>query len=450
MSDERSATSSSRRLPFGLASLVLLGALSTLASGELLTRFTIEGERFRADQALAALEAVGLGPSLELLPPTGSPAAQAALEQVRGFVELSTRERAALALAGERIGLEVQGDAPFAAEVDALREREGAWRLQLEGARARLGELDEALLALAAADWSGLTRSRAPLELADEHLLPLFELREQLGGLAAAEALAGRRDEAWRLALVQAELTRRQRDRSVLALMLRQVSAERCARVVPCLLAEVGPPPPGLRAQLTRCLGELARPTRVAAALRLDLAYALSHLDAAGGGEDDWVFPPPQRYRLPFLRRIDFSRVRTSYVELCGELIRAAQLPARAALERLRDLRAQPSRVAALPRRTLIDPLSHLIEGGLELRARLHLALSALALGAADSTCGYGPSLPLALPDPLLGDPTSPFGAPLRYVRDTPRTARLWCVGLDGRDEGGQGDDLSLDLSLKR
>lgn len=450
MSDARPVSPRSRRLPFGLAVLVLLGALSTLASGELLTRFTIEGERYRASQALSELERAGVGPSLGLLPAPGPKAAQDALERVAGFVELSSSERAALALAGERLGLELHGDDTLAARVEELRALEPEYLAQLEGARARLGELEQAFAALAAADWSGVARSRAPLEVADEHLLPIFELRKQLGELAAAEALAGHRDEAWRLALLQAQLTRRQRDLSVLALMLRQVSADRCARVVGRLLVEVGAPPLGLRSELVSCLTELARPAPVEAAVRLDLTYAMSYLDAAGNSDQDWVFPPPQRYKLPFLRRIDFNRARTSYIELCGEVIRAVRRPTREALAELGELRAQPSRVAELPRRTMIDPVRSLLGEGLETRARLHLSLAALALCGADSTCGYGSALPAELPDPLVADPSSPFGAPVRYVRDTPQTGRLWCVGVDGRDEQGQGDDVLLKLDLQQ
>lgn len=451
MSDVRPLPRSTRRLPFGLAFLVLLGALSTLASGELLTRVTVDGERLRTERALAELEQAGLGPSATLTPATRPREVQRALQAIRDFSALSSSEEAALALAGEKIGLQAGGDAAFAARIEELRGEPSEWEALLEGARSRLGELEGAFDTLSCEDWSGPLRSRDPLEVDDEHLYPLYELRVQLCGLAAAEALAGRRDEAWRMGLLVAEITRRQRDAGLLAASVRQAATDLCARTLPCLLAAVGPPPSELRQALEPALAELALPADVGAALRWDMTCALSAFRAwEERGETIFVYPPPARHRLPFLQRIEFSQVRTHYVELNGELLRALRRSPRDALARLAEVRAQPVRLAEVPPRMLADPVSDLLRESLETRARINLVRVALALCGSESTCGYGAALPAETPDPLLGDPTSPFGAPVRWARDTPRSGTLWCVGADGRDEQGRGDDISLKLDLNR
>ena len=438
-------------MPFGLAVLVLLGGLSTLASGELLTRFTVDGERLRTERALAELAQAGLGPSATLAPAPRPQEVLDALQAVQSFRALSSSEAAALALAGEKIGLEAGGDVAFAARVDELRDQASEWEALLEGARSRLGEVEGALKVLACADWSGALSSRDPLEVDEEHLYPLYELRTKLCGLAAAEALAGRRDEAWRLGLLVTELTRRQRDAGLLAISVRQAATDLCARTLPCLLATVGPPPRELSEALAPALAELAQPLDVGAALRWDLTCALSAFRAwEERGDTIFVYPPPARHKLPFLQRIEFSQVRTHFVELNGQLLRTLRLPTREALARLAELRAQPERLAEMPPRMLIDPVSNLLREGLETRARIQLFRVALALCGSDSTCGYGAALPVELPDPLLGDPTSPYGAPVRWARETPRSGTLWCVGLDGRDEQGQGDDVGLKLNLNR
>lgn len=423
-----------------VGALVTLGGVG-LTVGSFASGQAVEAHAQRQSELFAQLEAEGLSVSSKDLIPEPLPPDD--LDRIRAVLA-----RASQLPADEQAALELWRLAAFALpkeEVLAGSEDEqeqlddpAVWQSASKRAQETLRgigrDLDLVLQREVVAfdvDWSQGFTVDLP------HLMPIKQLTLTLCGRAILRARKEQVAEGWRDVARAAELLARFREPSLISYLVK-VS---CAGVVTdaiSKLLEYGPPPPDAEwNRLDAALIQLDEPRNVTYAFQSEMHCATSGLPLDIGKLDSYMSQEfggmGVAYRVPVLGRWKWSEHRLEYLELMADAVRATELPPHQAKAALQGLE-QGVRGRGPITQMLFPALVRVVDRDLGHRAGLRMARTAMHLARAAG----GGALPLDLPDPLLGDPTSQTDSPIRWRREGEKHGRLWCVSSNGSDEGGE------------
>jgi hypothetical protein len=406
-------------LPLGL---VLVGG------GQLVAEQSLVGSRGQEARVLLELETEGHGLGLEEL--AGEPCPPEALKSLRrlmGLARVSPAERNALRWVREG---SLSEDPHLESPERIFVARDAA------GVVAGLDkELQRLLQEPRLASTLTLTLSpegRQKVDLDDGFLLPTLEFAQDLAGAAALFAVEGDA-RAWRLLRQATQLAQRLDEPTLMGVIIKDAMLVAVCEAAPRLLARLGAPSPREGRILEAALESLDRRVDFARALRFELAWAMTLLPSAEQGPAGQGLGPPRvRDWIPFVGKVAYGQERVEYVTLMARAVRAVEAEPRRAQELLAAI-SSDARAGDRLAQTLVLQIDQAVGSALITRARVRMLRLALRLAAC-------PQLPALLPDPILGDVTSPHSAPVRWERATHRAGRLWCVGLDARDDGGVPD----------
>ena len=426
-----------------LGSLAILGGLS-LGVGSLASGQAVEANGDEQAALFAQLAEEGLGVSSEaLIPPPLPPEDLDRLQGVLTLVsQLPSDELAALELYRLE-AFDLPKEEVFAGTDQEQLQLEDPrlWAEASERVQARLKgigrELDLVLVQPTISfevDWSqGFT-----IEL--PHLLPIKQLTLALCGRALLRVRRERVAEGWRDLARAAELLARHREPTLISYLVKVACAGIVVDAIRKTLAHGPPPPDAEWNRLDAALIQLDDPGNVTYAFQSEIHCAttglppdIGRLDAHLAQEFGGV---GFAYRLPVVGRWKWSEHRLEFLELMAEAVRATQLEplqARAALQKLERGASSKGPITQL----LFPALVKVVDKDLQHRAALRMARSAMNLARA---AGAG-ELSQELPDPLLGDPTSPSSSPIRWRREGARRGRLWCVSKNGVDDEGESSE---------
>ncbi|HBP19599.1 MAG TPA: hypothetical protein DEA08_17640 [Planctomycetes bacterium] len=430
----------------GFPWLGCLGALATLVGlglgvGSFASGHAVEAHQQEEAALFAQLAADGLAVSPEALIPPPLPANDLdRLQSVLTRVEqLPSDEQAALEL------YRLEAFAKPKEEVFAGSDQEqqqlddpALWKEATQRVQETLKEIGPDLdLVLQQpvvsfdVDWSkGFT-----IEL--PHLMPIKQLTLALCGRAILRVRQGRTAEGWRDLARAAELQARHREPTLISYLVKVACMGIVIDGVQKAL-EYGPPPPDAEwNRLDSALIQLDDPSNVTYAFQSELHCATSGLPLDVSQLGSWMTQEfggmGVAYRVPVFGRWKWSEHRLEYMRLMAEAVRATELEPLQAKDALLRLEQGVKGKGAITQ-MLFPALVKVVDRDLQHRASLRMARMGMHLARA---VGEG-ELPRELPDPLLGDPTSPTSRPIQWRREGPRHGRLWCVSGNGSDEGGE------------
>ncbi|HBP19600.1 MAG TPA: hypothetical protein DEA08_17645, partial [Planctomycetes bacterium] len=263
----------------------------------------------------------------------------------------------------------------------------------------------------------------------------LFRVRDLILALCGRAVLAqqeGRPRQAWADLARAAEVVIALREPSLVGFNLRVAWGAFVAEAVGAALGW-GPPPEGpVRARLHAALERFDHEPELSHAMRGVVLFVLDCVPAQRAeGQELWL--DDSDYQLPFLGDLKWSEHRLELLRFFAEATRVARLPFLEARDGLAALEERALRGGGLSRQSFAQ-FSVILDLALRTRSQVRMARTALYLAEA---AGAG-ELPHDLPDPLLGDPGSRASRPIQWRRLGPRHGRLWCVGANGSDEGGE------------
>lgn len=411
---------------------VAIGAGIAIAALPCLVTSAVQrGWRSQTEAALAALEADGLGTSLEALGqdrPAG-PAATALARRLDAFEGLPPAVSYMSGAGPVDVKRYLAGDRTVMvydrAEDDAASPPD---------ARAGAALLLERV-ARCEADADGLLRAKRPVRFPVDwskgyaaempHLMGLKQLANGLRTRAAWRAQDGDAAGAWADAERLAKLPACLDDPVLIGRLVRIAVTQIATSTITELLELLPPPPAEQRARLDRALAALEDPDGHQRAMRGELGMFCRSIQLRG---DELILEGqsvPVGGVARLRTRLLLEQWTRDFVLVMGRVIRACgqgdALGRQDALIAIADQAAGGTPLVQL----LLPALPRAHSKELNMQAHLRLARVALRLGGD----------PSASPGELLADPWA-GGRPLRWAR-AGGVGRLWSIGEDRTDEGG-------------